>query len=144
MAEKAPPRHEAGNAAPGREAIAFPDYVDLTLADAFLEIQIAEHESGHFIHRNPALWTGEAIFGLIALVTRPFAPIDIRLDAAIGRMRAIPAFLATATRVLQAAPVPWRARAVRECATAIPLLRDSLPRWWGPRSCRPRRSPRPT
>ena len=44
MAEKAPPRHQAGNAAPGREAIAFPDYVDLTLADAFLEIQIAEHE----------------------------------------------------------------------------------------------------
>ena len=118
-------------AAPSREALAFPDEVDLTLADAFLEIQIAEHESGHFIHRNPALWTGEAIFGLIALVTRPFAPIDIRLDAAIGRMRAIPAFLATATRVLQAAPVPWRARALRECATAIPLLRDSLPRWWG-------------
>ena len=120
-----------GSARPDREALAFPDDVDLTLADAFLEIQIAEHESGHFIHRNPALWTGEAIFGLISLVTRPFAPIEVRLEAAIGRMRAIPAFLATATRVLQAAPVPWRARAVRECATAIPLLRDSLPRWWG-------------
>ena len=37
---------------------------DLALADAFLEIQIAEHESGHFLHRNPALWTGEAIFGV--------------------------------------------------------------------------------
>jgi peptide/nickel transport system substrate-binding protein len=119
-----------GDAPTGREAIAFPDDIDLTLADAFLEIQIAEHESGHFIHRNPALWTGEAIFSIIALVTRPFAPIDTRLDAAIARMRAIPAFLATATRVLQAAPAPWCARAVRECATAIPLFSDSLPRWW--------------
>ena len=33
----------------------FPDEVDLALADGFLEIQLAEHESGHFLHHNPAL-----------------------------------------------------------------------------------------
>ena len=82
------------------------------------------------MHRNPALWTGEAIFSVIALVTRPFAPLDVRLDAAIARMRAIPAFLASARRVMLAAPALWRARALRECSAAVPLFRDSLPRWW--------------
>ena len=43
----------------------FPDGVDLALVDAHLEIALAEHDSGHFIHRNPSLWTGEAIFGVL-------------------------------------------------------------------------------
>ena len=51
----------------------FPDRVDRELAADFLDIQLAELESGHFQHRNPALYTGEAIFGVIALVTRDFA-----------------------------------------------------------------------
>ena len=75
----------------------FPEDVDLALADAFLEIQIAEHESGHFLHRNPSLWTGEAIFSVIALVTREFAPLSVRLpcggadgggDPGVSRRRA--------------------------------------------------------
>ena len=48
----------------------FPDQVDLALADGFLEIQIAEHEGAHFYTSNPALWTGEAIFSVLSLVTR--------------------------------------------------------------------------
>jgi peptide/nickel transport system substrate-binding protein len=118
--QKAPPLH----------ARKWKDEVDLALADGFLEIQIAEHESSHFVHRNPALWTGEAIFSVIALVTRPFAPVEVRLDTAIARMRAIPSFLASARHVMLAAPAFWRARAVRECSAAVPLLRESLPRWW--------------
>ena len=81
---------EPGGGPSGRPT--FPMEIDLALADAFLEVQIAEHESGLFVHRNPALWTGEAIFGIIALVTRPFAPLDMRLDAAIARLGAVPPF----------------------------------------------------
>ena len=59
---------------------AFPGEVDLALADAFLEIQIAEHEGGHFYRGNPSLWTGEAIFSVIGLVTRSFAPLPDHSD----------------------------------------------------------------
>ena len=61
--------------------------MDLALADGFLEIQIAEHEGAHFYRGNPALWTGEAIFSVIALVTRDFAP----LARAAGGGRGAPA-----------------------------------------------------
>ena len=83
-------------------------------------------------YRNPALWTGEAIFGVIALVTREFAPLESRLEAAAARLRAIPAFLADARRVLRAAPVAWRARAVRECAAGAPLVSATACRAGGP------------
>src|SRR5262245_21120071 len=108
----------------------YPDDVDLALADGHLEIQLSEGESGHFIRRNPALWTGEAIFGAIALVTRPFAPLEVRLASLIERLGAIPAFLAAGERVLEDAPIAWRERAMRECDAAVPLFADRLPRWW--------------
>jgi hypothetical protein len=71
----------------------FPDGVDVTLVDAHLEIAVAEHDSGHFVHRNPSLWTGEAIFGVLSLVTRDFAPLEDRLDDLRHRLDAIPDFL---------------------------------------------------
>lgn len=108
----------------------FPEDVDLALADGFLEIQGAEHDCGHFVHRNPTLWTGEAIFGVIALVTRPFAPVEARLASTAARLRAIPTFLANARLLLAASPSAWRVRAVRECGAGVRLFRESLPRWW--------------
>ena len=66
---------------------AFPDGVDLELADAHLEIALAEHDSGHFVHRNPSLWTGEAIFGVLSLMTRDFAPLAERLESAPAASR---------------------------------------------------------
>jgi Bacterial protein of unknown function (DUF885) len=110
-------------------ATRFPLGVDLALADAFLEIQIAEHESGHFVHRNPSLWTGEAIFGVISLLTSEFAPLASRLESSAARLQAIPGFLADARRVLRTAPAAWRARALRESAAATGLFREGLPRW---------------
>jgi hypothetical protein len=108
----------------------FPDRVDLELAADFLDIQIAELESGHFQHRNPALFTGEAVFGVIALVTRDFAPLAERLEAAAARLAAIPAFLARARRTLggRAVPSDWRSRALRECEGAAILFERGLPR----------------
>src|SRR5438270_6722486 len=71
---------------------------DDALALAFLDVQIAEHESGHFCHSNPSLAAGEAIFSVVALMTRPFAPIAARVDAAAARLEAIAGFLARARR----------------------------------------------
>jgi len=108
----------------------FPGEVDLALADGFLDIQFAEHESGHFLQHNPALWTGETIFAIVSLVTRPFAPLDVRLESARARLAAVPAFLNAARQVLRASPAPWRTRAVRESAAGARLIGESLPRWW--------------
>ena len=58
---------------------------DRQLAIAFLDVQIAEHESGHFQRGNPSLAAGEAIFGVIALMTRAFAPVAERAGAARSR-----------------------------------------------------------
>ncbi|MGQ0735561.1 MAG: DUF885 family protein [Acidobacteriota bacterium] len=105
------------------------DEIDLALADAVLEIQIAEHESRHFQRGNPALWTGEAIFSIVSLVTRPFAPIDQRLRAAAARLSAIPAFLEDARETIVHGPEAWRDRALRECEAAESLFGRSLPDW---------------
>jgi hypothetical protein len=106
------------------------DQVDVALAGGHLEIQMAEHESGHFVHANPALWTGEAIFAVIALVTRDYAPLERRLAAAAARMHAIPDFLRQARDVLTAAPDAWRRRALREADAAIRLFGECLPPWF--------------
>src|SRR5262245_35424916 len=65
---------------------------DRELAIAFLDVQIGEDESHHFQRGNPSLAAGEAIFSIVSLMTRPFAPTAQRVDAAIARLSAVPAF----------------------------------------------------
>lgn len=108
---------------------AFPADVDLALADATLEIAIAEYDSGRFVHSNPTLWTGEAIFGVLSLLTRDFAPLSTRLEQAHARLDAIPHFLAQARHAILRAPKRWLAKATGECATASTFLREALPPW---------------
>lgn len=108
---------------------AFPGDVDLALADAALEIALAEHESEHFVHANPSLWTGEAIFGVLSLLTRDFAPLAERLPNALARTRAIPGFLAALPSVLGPSPRDWRGRAKRECLVAAAFFTQALPAW---------------
>ena len=120
---------DAAGRVPDAEVTVFPSQVDLALADGALEIALAEQESGHFVHANPTLWTGEAIFGVLSLVTRDFASIGDRLRAAHQRLEAIPAFLADMPNVFDAAPADWTNRARRECQAAAALFRDALPAW---------------
>ncbi len=103
---------------------------DRALARAFLDIQIAEHESAHFARGNPSLALGEAVFGVISLMTRPFAPASVRVDAATARLAAIPAFLEGARRGLaRAVPLHWRRKAITECEGADRLLESGIARW---------------
>lgn len=111
------------------DAAAFPDDIDLALADGFLEIQIAEHEGASLYRSNPAYWTGEAIFGVLSLVTRDFAPIHERLTDAAARLEAIPAFLREGRRTLVHHRPAMDARARRECAAVVPLFGRALPDW---------------
>jgi Bacterial protein of unknown function (DUF885) len=103
---------------------------DRQLAISFLDVQIAEHESSGFQRGNPSLAVGEAIFGVIALMTRPFAPVAERAASAIARLTALPVFLDGARRSI-AGPVPdaWRLKCLRECHGASILLGDGIPKW---------------
>ena len=120
---------DAAGRVPDDQVSAFPAQVDLALADGALDIALAEHESEHFVHANPSLWTGEAIFGVLSLVTREFAPLGERLAHARQRLEAIPGFLANLPDVLVAAPRDWIGRAKRECQAAGPLFGRALPAW---------------
>ena len=120
---------DAAGRVPDDQVSAFPTEVDLALADGALEIALAEHDSGHFVHANPSLWTGEAIFGVLSLLTRDFGPLAHRVEFARQRLQAIPAFLAAMPQVLTAAPRAWKGKAKRECQAAVPLLSQALPVW---------------
>ncbi|MBL0171239.1 MAG: DUF885 family protein [Gemmatimonadaceae bacterium] len=106
------------------------DALDAELARANLEVRIAEIESGFLHDRNPALWTGEAIFGCVSLMIRDFAPVAERVLALRARVAGIPGFLAEMRRaVVEPVPVLWRQKAQRECAAAQDLLGAGLAEW---------------
>jgi hypothetical protein len=104
--------------------------LDTELACADLDVRSAEYTSGFMVERNPALWTGEAIFGAVSLMLRPFAPRAERLAALAQRLEAVAPFLAM-MRVTLSAPTParWALRAQRECSTAQQLFGAGLDAW---------------
>jgi len=103
---------------------------DEALAAAFLDVQIAELDGRHFQRGNPSLAIAEAAFGIIALITRPFAPASRRAAAVVGRLEAMPAFLAGAqSSIADGIPAEWRAKALKECEGAERLIRHGLQRW---------------
>jgi hypothetical protein len=114
---------------------------DRELAIAFLDVQLAERDSDHFQRRNPSLAAGEAIFSLVSLMTRPFAPTAQRVDAAIARLTAVPAFLEGAQQsMITGIPDQWRAKCLRECDGAQRLLGDGIGKWIAVESIDHRRS----
>ncbi len=108
-----------------------PRLLDALLARNFSDVQVAEQASRHGPRGNPALWTGEAVFGVISLMIRDFAPVAERMRSACARMEAVPAFLRDATVVMAHAPIPdaWRARALRDCEGAERLFTGGVEAW---------------
>jgi hypothetical protein len=104
--------------------------IDGALADAVLDVKLAEDESPHFVRGNPSLAVGEALFSVIALAGTDDHPVEPRIEAAVSRLKAFPDFLHGARRALgeEDMPAAWRDRAVRECEGGLLLLAD-LPGW---------------
>ena len=99
---------------------------DHRLATGFLDIRLWELGSGHFALGNPSYYTGEAIFGIIALFQRDNEPFAERVAAATTRMRAISAFLAQGRANIASAPVAWAERAIRESRSALVYFSSGL------------------
>lgn len=104
------------------------DALDAELMRGFCAIQLSEHDSLHGPRGNPALWTGEAVFSVIALMIRDAAPLDERVRLASARMEAIPHFLdqARVTMGESPLPAPWVARALRDCEGAERLFASGV------------------
>src|SRR5215216_2578485 len=107
------------------------DLLDAELARAFCEIQLSENASAHGPRGNPALWTGEAVFSVIALMIREYAPLEDRLHAATARMNAMSVFFEQARESMGSQPIPaaWIAKALRDCAGADALFTRGVERW---------------
>jgi Bacterial protein of unknown function (DUF885) len=100
--------------------------VDLRLARGFLRTQLWEWTSPHFRRGNPCVFTGEAVFGVMSLFLTDWAPFAERAEAAASRLAAIPAFLDSARRTIDCAPVAWTERAIHECRGALAFLDHGL------------------
>ena len=100
--------------------------IDRLLASNFLEIQQWEFQSTHFHLGNPSFYVGEAIFGILSLFRRDFAPFDQRLEAAIQRMNAVDTLLTQARENIDAAPAAWIERATTECDGTLSFLETGL------------------
>src|SRR3954466_9379452 len=85
---------------------------DCLLADGFLELQLMEAELPQFA-QNPAVYTGEGVFSVLSLFLRDSEPLAERVEAAIARMKALPAFLGQARVNVTSAPIAWTNQAIR-------------------------------
>ncbi len=108
------------------EPLTTTEALDRRLAEGFLEIGLWEYGSTHFQRGNPSLYSGEAVFGVMALFLRPFAPLTQRVESAIARLEAMPALLKQGRENVRRAPLPWTERAIRECRGALAFLRDGI------------------
>ncbi len=104
--------------------------LDAELARANIDVRILETQSRFFHDRNPALWTGEAIFGVVSLLLRPTQPLEGCTAAITARLRATAAFLgAMPTALTEPVPAIWMDRAMREARVFAAFLRTQLHLW---------------
>lgn len=100
--------------------------IDRLLARGFLISRVWELTDTHIHIANPCVYTGEAIFGIISLFLRDFAPLDERVHAATTRCLAIPELLHQGRENVTTAPRAWVERAINECVGAIGLLTEGI------------------
>jgi len=100
--------------------------LDVELATNFLLIQLEELKGEHFQRGNPAVYSSEAIFGLISLCLREYAPRSERLVSMAGRMKAIPTLLEQGKAIVRSAPREWTNEAIRQCDGAIKFLDSGI------------------
>jgi hypothetical protein len=129
--------------------------LDAELARGFLEIQRAENAGMHGPRGNPSLGVGEAVFSIISLMIRDFAPVEERVALATERLDRMPTFLchserakrveesqssqpgalyrddrdSSTSRLRRSAPNDIAAKARKECDGADILLTTGIDRW---------------
>jgi uncharacterized protein DUF885 len=102
-----------------------PDQVDHAILSALVERDLFELTDVREYEWNPLAHNPGPM--LHSLLSRPFAPADVRLTSLGGRLAAIPDALATARAVLRDVPRIHAETAIGQFAGAAALIRDELP-----------------
>lgn len=107
-----------------------PAQLDAELARASMDVRQLEFESRFFHDKNPALWTGEALFSVIGLMLRPPVTVEEAFASIAMRLHDLPRFLEDMPgTITEPMPAPWVERAVRECEVGATLFRGRLGMW---------------
>jgi uncharacterized protein (DUF885 family) len=79
--------------------------------------------------RNPGSYSDECMGGVFLLIIKEFAPLEERLENALGRLRAIPAALTHAKENIVPAEVPpvWNDVALESCQQGLALFTVLIP-----------------
>ncbi len=80
------------------------DQIDFALLEARLRAVKLERREIRVHETNPMIYPLEISLGLLSLVARPFASVEQRMRAAIGRLQAVPALLQAGRQNLKAPP----------------------------------------
>jgi uncharacterized protein (DUF885 family) len=102
-----------------------PERVDHAILSSLVERQLFELTDVHGHEWNPLMHNPGPL--LHALIARPFAPVDVRLQSLAGRLGAMPDALATARANLTGMPRIHVETAVGQFAGTATLIRDELP-----------------
>ena len=81
--------------------------VDYALLRSRISVLRAEVEEIRAHARDPVACLHTALDGVAMLVARPFAPLEERREAIIGRLMAVPEYLAAAGASLEQVPAAW-------------------------------------
>ena len=98
--------------------------VDYALLRSRISVLRAELEEIRTHAHDPVACLRTALDGVALLVTRPFAPLEERRDAILGRMIAIPDYLAAAGASLEQVPAAWVELALEVADGGPPFVRD--------------------
>jgi uncharacterized protein (DUF885 family) len=98
--------------------------VDYALLRSRISVLRAELEEIRAHARDPVACLRTALDGVALLVTRPFAPFEERKEAILGRLMAIPEYLAAACASLEQVPEAWVELALEVTDGGPPFVND--------------------
>lgn len=98
--------------------------VDYALLRSRISVLRAELEEIRTHARDPVACLRTALDGVALLATRPFAPFEERREAIIGRLMAIPDYLAAAVAGFERVPAAWVELALEVADGGPPFIND--------------------
>ncbi|WP_422734316.1 DUF885 domain-containing protein [Micromonospora sp. WMMD558] len=107
------------------DALDVDDQVDHALLTALVDRELFERDEIRAHEWDPLRHNPGGL--LHALVARPYAPVEVRLDSLAGRLEALPDALATARATLRDMPRIHAETAVGQFTGTAALIRDEVP-----------------
>ena len=103
--------------------------IDYILLRQLLKSLIRDHKNNLPYQKNPNNYIDEIFSGIMSLIMKDFAPLDVRLKAALGRMKQVPDLFDQARKNLVPERVPpvWIDLSLQQLQMAPGLFTELLP-----------------